>query len=165
MSKRNRNDLPEKSEELFLRRAIALSEHAVDHGNHPFGAILVSVDGKILLEAENTVTTEKDCTGHAELNLVRIASKRFNPDTLAACTLYSSAEPCAMCAGAIHWSGIGHLVFGIGEKRLNRIAGKDIPGGLPELSCREVFKKSGTRIEVAGPVLEEEAEKIHLRFW
>ena len=69
--------------------------------------------GQVILEAENTVNSEQDCTGHAETNLVRLASKQFDRQELASCTLVTSTEPCAMCAGAIHWSGIGRVIFGL----------------------------------------------------
>src|SRR4051812_39068634 len=91
----------------YLRAAIAVAWRAREHGNHPFGAVLVDTGNQVVLEAENTVVTEQDCTGHAETNLVRLASRRFTPEQLATCTLYTSTEPCAMCAGAIHWSQIG----------------------------------------------------------
>src|ERR1041384_2421762 len=85
-----------------LKTAIEIAQLARDHGNHPFGAILVDENNQVLLRAENTVVTESDCTGHAETNLMRLASQSFSPETLSICTLYPSTEPCAMCAGAIH---------------------------------------------------------------
>jgi tRNA(Arg) A34 adenosine deaminase TadA len=91
-----------ESELTYLRQAIEVARRAREHGNHPFGALLVSADGQVLLEAENTVVTEKDCTGHAETNLVRLASQRFDQQALTGSTRYTSTEPCAMCSGAIH---------------------------------------------------------------
>ena len=82
-----------------LRRAIEVARQAREHGNHPFGALLVEHRGNVVLEAENTVRTDKDVTAHAETNLMRMASARFEPDFLERCTLYTSTEPCAMCAG------------------------------------------------------------------
>jgi tRNA(Arg) A34 adenosine deaminase TadA len=87
--------------------AIALAWRAHEHGNHPFGAVLVDDHNQVVLQAENTVVTERDCTGHAETNLMRQASQRFSPEQLATYTLYTSTEPCAMCAGAIHWGKAG----------------------------------------------------------
>src|SRR5690606_38467526 len=94
----------------LLREAIALSKSAMDHGNEPFGAVLVK-DGEIVLRAENSVFSGHDMTNHAEMNLVKLAAQHFGAEALADCTLYSSTEPCAMCAGAIYWSGIGRLVY------------------------------------------------------
>ena len=82
-----------------LTRAIELAADAREHGNHPFGSLLVDGDGNVVLEAENTVVTGRDCTAHAEQNLVRAAVSQFEPDRLATFTLYTSTEPCAMCAG------------------------------------------------------------------
>src|SRR3954466_2228568 len=96
-----------------LRRAIELAQQARDHGNHPFGALLVDEKGNVVLEAENTVRTDKDVTAHAETNLMRKASALFAPDLLEPGTLAPSAEPCAMCAGAIYWGNVRRVVFGL----------------------------------------------------
>lgn len=141
----------------FLRRAIERARSALAHGNDPYGAILVSADQQILLEAENTSVSERDCTGHAETNLVREASRRFSPAELAGATLYSSAEPCAMCAAAIHWANIGRLVFAASQARIFEILG-DSPEHL-RISCRELFAHSQRPIEIVGPLLEDEAFK------
>jgi tRNA(Arg) A34 adenosine deaminase TadA len=148
-----------------LRLAIAVAGQARQHGNHPFGAVLVDEDGRVLLQAENTVMTERDCTGHAETNLVRLASQHYTAEQLARCTLYSSTEPCAMCAGAIHWSGIRRVVFALSEIGLY-----DIVGPSPEhlvLACRDVFAHTQRTVEVSGPSVEldEEARAVHAGFW
>jgi len=85
----------------LLRRAIALAKQARDRGNHPFGALLADAGGNVILEAENSVVMAPDATGHAETNLVRLASQRFDRDFLATCTLYTSTEPCAPCASVV----------------------------------------------------------------
>src|SRR6476469_4864101 len=105
----NRRDL------VLLRQAIAVSEQAKARGDHPFGALLADPTGSVLLTAENSVVTGRDVTGHAETNLVRAASARFTAAELAGCSLYTSCEPCAMCAGAIYWSGIGRVVYALSE--------------------------------------------------
>lgn len=149
----------------YLRAAIAVAWQAREHGNHPFGAILVDADNQVILQAENTVVTALDCTGHAETNLVRLASRRFTPDQLAGCTLYTSTEPCAMCAGAIHWSQIGRVVYALSEDDLYAIVGY-APEQL-RLPCREVFAHSGRPVHVddAGAALAEEARAVHAGFW
>ncbi|MGH9936665.1 MAG: nucleoside deaminase [Blastocatellia bacterium] len=140
----------------FLRAAFAAARRARERGNTPFGAILVSENGEILLEAENTENTNRDCTGHAETNLVREASQQFDQAALAKCSLYSSAEPCAMCAGAIFWSGIGRVVYGLSSSRINALALDNSPHLL--LPCGDVFAAGHRAIELEGPALEEEAE-------
>lgn len=147
----------------LLRRAIAISQQAREHGNHPFGALLADANRQVLLEAENTVVTEKDCTGHAETNLMRLASRQFTPEVLGACTLYSSAEPCAMCASAIHWGNVGRLVYGVGAPSLYELIGNN--DDRLYLSCREVFVLTSQPIEVIGPMLEDEALATHAGFW
>ncbi len=148
-----------------LRQAIAVARRSREHGNHPFGAILVDENNMVLLEAENTVNTERDCTGHAETNLIRLASRQFDPATLRKCTLYTSTEPCAMCAGAIHWGQVGRVVFGLSEEGLYNIAGAHPDNETMRLPCREVFARSSRPVEVIGPLLEEEAKTVHEGFW
>jgi tRNA(Arg) A34 adenosine deaminase TadA len=145
----------------LLRQAIETARRARAHGNHPFGALLASESGEVLLEAENTVLTGHDVTGHAETNLIRLASGRLAKEVLAACTLYTSTEPCAMCAGAIYWAGVGRVVYGLSEVGLHAQFGSS---GLL-LPCREVFARGGREVQVLGPALEDEAWEVHVGFW
>ena len=105
----------DEQDELQLRRALEVAKRSREHGNRPFGAVLVGPLGEQLLEAENTQDTARDRTGHAECNLVRLASTQFDRDYLAGCTLYASCEPCPMCAGAIYWSNVRRVVFALDE--------------------------------------------------
>lgn len=148
-----------------LQTAIRVAAAARQHGNHPFGAILVDQNDKVLLEAENTVVTGRDCTGHAETNLMRLATQTFSPETLSICTLYTSTEPCAMCAGAIHWGNVRRVVFALSEVALYEMIGNS-PDHLL-LPCREVFSRSQRVVEVVGPAdeLETEARAVHQGFW
>ena len=148
-----------------LTRAIELAAAAREHGNHPFGSLLVDGDGKVVLEAENTVVTGRDVTAHAEQNLVREARARFGPDELEACTLYTSTEPCAMCAGAIFWSGIGRVVFALSSATLGEIVQDPTGAQTLAISCRDVFARGGRPVDVQGPLIEDEALVVHEGFW
>ena len=149
----------------YLRRAIGLAEQSRAKGNHPFGGLLVDGEGCLLLEAENTVVTEGDGMGHAETNLISAASRGFSVEVLGACTLYTSTEPCPMCAGAIFWSGVGRVVYGLSEEGLYKITGTEEGAAVLYLPCRDVFEKGGRAVEVVGPLLEEEAARVHEGFW
>jgi tRNA(Arg) A34 adenosine deaminase TadA len=151
------------SDQAWLTRAIALSQRSRDEGNHPFAAIVVDASGKALTEAINDIHT--DCTSHAELVAVRMASSKFNPMELRDATLFSSAEPCAMCAGAIYWSGIGRVVYALSEERLLQLTGNHPENPTLSLPCREVFARGQRAIEVVGPLLEDEAAVPHQDFW
>jgi tRNA(Arg) A34 adenosine deaminase TadA len=148
-----------------LTRAIELAASAREHGNHPFGSLLVDGDGDVVLEAENTVVTDRDCTAHAEQNLVRAAVARLEPDQLAGYTLYTSTEPCAMCAGAIFWSGIGRVVFALSSATLGGIVQDPTGGRTLAISCREVFARGGRPVDVRGPLIEDQALVVHDGFW
>ena len=149
-----------------LRNAIALATEAKARGKHPFGAQVVAADGEVLAEAINAYGwPDGDATGHAELAAVREASRRFPPERLAQATLYSSAEPCAMCAGAVYWSGISRVVYALSEERLLELTGNHPENPTLSLPCREVFARGQRRIEVIGPALEDEAAAAHVGFW
>lgn len=149
----------------LLKRAITIARKARDDGNHPFGALLASSSGDVLLTAGNSVVTSSDVTGHAEINLVRLASPLFDEDALARCTLYSSTEPCAMCAGAIYWSGIGRVVFALAEEALYRMTGADPANPTMRLSVRTVLAAGQRHVDVAGPFELPEASIVHDGFW
>jgi len=148
-----------------LTRAIGLAASAREHGNHPFGSLLVDGDGTVVLEAENTVVTGHDVTAHAEQNLVRAASARFDEQQLGAFTLYTSTEPCAMCAGAIFWSGIGRVVFALSSATLGELVQDPTGAYTLAVSCREVFARGGRPIDVRGPLIEDQARVVHEGFW
>jgi tRNA(Arg) A34 adenosine deaminase TadA len=148
-----------------LRRALELAQKARDHGNHPFGALLVDGDGNVVLEAENTVRTDRDVTAHAETNLMRLASARFEPDFLERCTLYTSTEPCAMCAGAIYWGNIRRVVFATSQEQIQAVSAGNPQNMQLELSSREVFARGDHPVEVSGPHLPRESLAVHEGFW
>jgi tRNA(Arg) A34 adenosine deaminase TadA len=148
----------------WLRRSFQVAARARENGNHPFGALLVGPEGELLLEAENSVVTSGDITAHAETNLVREASHLFDPAFLAGCTLFASTEPCPMCSGAIFWSGIQRVIYGVSEAGLYRLVGEEAEDVL-QLSCREVLAQGRRYVNVIGPLLEEEGLKVHQGFW
>jgi tRNA(Arg) A34 adenosine deaminase TadA len=156
---------PSGRDEHFLRRAFDVARRALTHGNHPFGAILVAADGTVLIEAENGYMPDRDGTAHAERLASTQACTTLNPAILSTATLYSSAEPCAMCAGAIYWAGIGRLVYGLSEQRLRDITGNHPENPTLNLPCREVFASGQRSTEVVGPLLEDEAATMHDCVW
>ena len=149
----------------YLRQAIALADKARERGNRPFGALIVAANGRVLAEASNANGESGDCTAHAELSAIRLASPLHCRDALATATLYSSAEPCVMCAGAIFWSAIGRVVYGIDAERLRVFRGERLDQKDAELSCRDVFERSSHAIECIGPSLIDEASQSHQGSW
>jgi tRNA(Arg) A34 adenosine deaminase TadA len=149
----------------FLRRSFDVARRAIAHGNHPFGAILVDQHRNVLIEAENGYMPAHDGTAHAERLLATQACTTLDADILRNATLYSSAEPCAMCAGAIYWAGIGRLVYGLSERRLRAVTGNHPENPTLDLPCREVFASGQRPTEVVGPMLEDEAEAVHQGAW
>jgi len=157
--------LPAEVDLALLRVTIEISRDAVDHGNHPFGALLADDEGVILLRAENTVLTGQDPTGHAELNLVRWAARELDRPVVAAATLYASCEPCAMCAGAIYWTGIRRVVLALDGAGLGGYVGDDPANPMLALPSRRVFEAGDRATDVVGPLLPDEAGAVHRDFW
>lgn len=135
----------------FMREAIRLSKLAVEHGNEPFGAVLVK-DGEIVFSNENQIYTASDPTFHAEAGLLRRFCAETKITDLSAYTLYSSCEPCFMCCGAMVWTKLGRLVYGASDIELCNLLGE--PGAE---CCKLVFENSSWRPEVTGGVLREES--------
>jgi tRNA(Arg) A34 adenosine deaminase TadA len=162
---REKVKVPPLDHDKFLRMSFDVAKRARANGNHPFGSILVSAGGDLLLEVENGFLPDHDMTGHAERLLATQASKKFAATALANCTIYSSAEPCAMCAGAIYWAGIGRVVYGLSEHRLKAITGPHEENPTLDLPCRIVFAAGQRQVEVIGPLLEDEAAAVHADFW
>jgi tRNA(Arg) A34 adenosine deaminase TadA len=158
------NDAAER-DARFLRRSFDVARRAMSNGNHPFGAVLIGRDGTVLIEAENGYMPAHDGTAHAERLLASQACTRFDAKTLREATIYSSAEPCAMCAGAIYWAGIGRLVYGLSEHRLRQLTGDHPENPTLDLPCREVFASGQRATEVVGPLLEDEAAALHEGVW
>ena len=156
-----------KPHEEYLRRCIEISKESRAHGNTPFGALLVDKDGNILMEQENIEISEKTCTGHAECTLAQRASHEYSRDFLWDCTLYTTAEPCAMCAGAIYWANIGRVVYGMTERRLLELTGSNEQNPTFDLPCRDVFARGQKDITVIGPFpeVEVEAAAVHEGYW
>jgi tRNA(Arg) A34 adenosine deaminase TadA len=152
-------------DEHFLRRSFDLARRAITRGNHPFGAVLVDRNRNVLIEAENGYMPAHDATAHAERLLATQACTTLDSDILANATLYSSAEPCAMCAGAIYWAGIGRLVYGLSEHRLRNVTGNHPENPTLDLPCRTVFASGQRPTEVVGPLLEDEAAALHEGVW
>jgi len=146
-----------------LRRANEVARGAMQAGHHPFGALLVAPDGETVLMEQRNV----DTVNHAEAVLAREAARLHPPAMLWGCTLVTTVEPCAMCAGTLYWANIGRLVYGMGEARLLELTGNHAENPTLDLPCREVFARGQKAVRVDGPVagVEGEIAALHRHFW
>ncbi|MFC5864888.1 nucleoside deaminase [Acidicapsa dinghuensis] len=150
----------------FLRQSIDLARAAREHGAHPFGALIVDAEGNVLVTARNNAIPPKgDPTQHAERLACSLAGRRYHPAKLATCTLYTSTEPCAMCAGAIYWTGLGRVVYALSQESLHKLTGSPEQNPTLDLPCREVFARGQRPTIVEGPFIEDEAAEVHKDFW
>lgn len=149
--------------ERHLLRANAVAARAIALGRHPFGAILIAPDGETVLAEQGNV----DTVNHAESTLARVAATNYTPEYLWGCTLVTTVEPCAMCAGTQYWAHIGHLVFGMTERRLLELTGNHAENPTMDLPCRTVLAAGQQQVQVTGPVpaVEEAIAALHRGFW
>lgn len=143
-----------RTDEFFMKKAIELSVSAVEHGNEPFGAVLVK-DNEIVYTNENQIYTATDPTYHAEAGLIRNFCKETQIVDLHDYTLYSSCEPCFMCSGAIVWTKLGRLVYGASDIDLCKLLGER-----GSQCCQIVFENSSFSLEVTGGLLRDESLQV-----
>ena len=145
-----------------LRAAGAVAREAAEHGHHPFGAVLVGPDDRILMRQGNI-----DTVRHADTELARRAAAAYSPEFLWTCTLVSNGAPCAMCTGTLYWANIGRLVYGFEETSLLALTGNHPENPTMNLPSRAVLASGQKKIEVHGPFPEVEEELIgpQREFW
>jgi tRNA(Arg) A34 adenosine deaminase TadA len=153
-------------DETLLRRAFDFARRSHAAGDHPFGCMLADGEGRVLMEQGNGYKSEGgDRTAHAERLIASRAARACDLRLLRRCTLYTSAEPCVMCAGAIYWAGIGRVVYGQSEKALKDETGAHEENPTLDLPCALVFAAGQRPTEVVGPLLEDEAAQLQADFW
>lgn len=148
------------TDEEYVREAIELAREAVADGNTPFGSLLV-VGDEVVERSTNTTVTDDDITAHPELKLARWAARELDSDDLADCTMYTSTEPCEMCAAAIHYAGLNRVVYSVSAKSLAHVRGAAESG----LSCADVIRRKGGTTDIDGPILETDGIRIHESFY
>jgi len=153
-------------DEALLRQSFAVAQRAREAGDHPFGSVLADKNGKVLREQGNGYSSEgNDRTAHAEKLLASWAAKNMSLEELRECTLYTSAEPCAMCSGSIYWAGIGRVVFGQTEHDLKIQTGAHEENPTLDLPCHIVFGAGQRPTEIVGPLLAEESAQLQADYW
>ena len=134
-----------EADERHLRRAVELAAAARAAGDMPYGSLLVGPTGDVLAEDRNTVVTEQDITAHPELKLARWAARHLDANAAWQTTMYTSCEPCPMCAGAIARSGLGRVAFALSGDQLH------------ELKPTGAVSPDAAQVAYEGPALFSEA--------
>ena len=145
-------DLENFDHESHVRRAIELAGEAADRGDRPFGSVLVR-DDAVVMTASNRVVTENDVRRHPELHLAYRACRELSPAERAETVMYTSTEPCPMCAGGMRSAGFARVVYSVGSDEVGEFVGESAP-------VRSAEVLDGVT-EVVGPVLNEEGRAVH----
>ncbi|GAB3991511.1 nucleoside deaminase [Nocardioides marmoraquaticus] len=143
-----------------LRRCVELAREALDDGDEPFGSLLVSAAGEVLLEDRNRVK-DGDHTRHPELAIARWAPAHLAPEERAAATVYTSGEHCVMCAAAHAWVGLGRIVYATSTAQL--VAWREEWGAPASPVLPLAIGDVAPGLPVEGPAPELEAEMRELQ--
>ena len=140
----------------WMRQALAAAREARERGEVPIGACVVTGDGCILAIAGNRTRTDCDPTAHAEIVALREAARRFGNYRLTSASVYSTIEPCAMCAGALVQARVKRLVYGARDERFGAVESRF-------RICDSSFLNH--QMEITPGVLEEECRNIMQEFF
>lgn len=147
------NEVFEQEDERYMRVALEAAIEARERDEVPIGACVVSEDGKLLAVAGNRTRTDCDPTAHAEIIALREAANVIKNYRLTETIVYSTIEPCAMCAGALVQARVKRLVYGARDERFGAVVTKfqlcdnsslnhrmEITEGVLETECRTIIR-------------------------
>lgn len=138
----------------IMQKAINLAKKKHKEGGHAVAAIIVR-DDEIIAEAFTTINRDQDPTCHAELNAIKIASKKLQSKKLENCYIYSTFEPCPMCTSACIWAKIKGIIYGANMKDETEKCPQRI-----KIRCSEVIDKGIPKLELYPDFLREECKKL-----
>jgi tRNA(Arg) A34 adenosine deaminase TadA len=148
-------DFDELDHEAHMRRAFELAREAVERGDRPFGSVLVRND-EVVMADSNRVLTENDVRRHPELHLAYRARRELTPEERAETVMYTSTEPCPMCAGGMVYAGFGRVVYSVGGDEIAEFTGHG-----PSVRSAAILEGVS---DVVGPVLNDEGRRLHEEF-
>lgn len=140
----------QKKDERYMRMALDEAHLAYEAGEIPIGAVVVCKD-RVISRAHNLTETLCDVTAHAEMQAITSAANTLGGKYLTDCTLYVTVEPCTMCAGAIGWAQIPHIVYGATDEKR----------GFHEYAPKAMHPKA----TITTGVLEEECRQLMQEFF
>ena len=139
--------------EGFMRAAIRLARRGLDAGEPPVGACLVR-DNAVVATLNNGVISELDATAHAEIRVIRKASRELRTLELRGCTIYATVEPCAMCLSACHYAHVDQVIYGASLADMQAVTGDEL------MIARDELTRGGLRVAVTGPCLARECREL-----
>ena len=145
--------------EAYMERAFELAREAGERGDGPYGSLLV-LDGEIVMEESNHENTDDDIAAHPELALARRGARELTPEECERTTMYTSTEPCPMCAGGMAIAGLGGVVYSVAAAR----AAEEFDGDAAMIPCGEVFESFEHDAEVVRGVREDDGLDIHREY-
>ena len=139
----------------LMRQAIEQARKGIRDGQTPFGAVIASDRGEIIVEAYNTVRADCGSTAHAEVDAIRLACRKVGSIDLSGYMMVSTCEPCPMCAAAVHWARLDEVVFGATIDHAKRAGFHEVP-----LACHTLYETGGSQIRIRESALEDQCRKL-----
>ena len=140
----------------YIRIAVQEAQQSKSEGNKGYGAVVV-FDNQVMGQAHDTAVTERDPSLHAEVNTIRQAVKAKNDPDLCGAILFSTREPCPMCASLAVWANLTTIVYGISIEETSQLGRSRI-----QISANEIIARSPCFIEVIGNILHDECQTLYL---
>ena len=144
------------NDKIFMKLALDEARQAFNENEIPIGAVIIDDSGILVCGEHNRIEQLSDATAHAEILTLRAASRKLNRRRLTNCTLYSTVEPCAMCAGALILCRVKRLVYGVTDSKFG--------------ACESLFNVTDNsalnhRLQVTAGVLEDECRELMKNFF
>jgi len=149
-----------EQDKKYLKITFENSKKVAESGNQPFASILVNKNGEIVATGDNQIASQSDPTWHSETALIRQFCHDNKILDLSEYTLYTNCEPCVMCAAAMSWAKLGRMVYAVSTPTINTMWDTKIM-----MTSKEVFATATNKPVVEGPVLEEEAKPIFVKYF
>lgn len=135
------------TDEYFMQIALSEAKFAFENGEIPIGAVVVA-NNRIIAKTHNLTETLTDVTAHAEIQAISSAANSIGGKYLKNCTIYITVEPCQMCAGALYWSQVSKIVYGVSDNKrgFTEMGGKlhpktEVVTGVLEAECAALMKE------------------------
>jgi tRNA(Arg) A34 adenosine deaminase TadA len=148
-----------EADRRFMRMALDACRRGVDAGQTPFGACIVNRAGEVVACTHNRVWARTDPCAHAEVETIREACGKVGQIQLKGCTIYSTTEPCPMCFGAIHWTGIERIVYGATVRDAAGYGFNELP-----ISNAQMKEVGASKVELVPNLMRDEALEL-FRYW
>ncbi len=152
----DREQTPETADyATLMKRAVEVARQGIAAGQSPFGAVIATIEGEVVIAAHNVVRSACDVTAHAEVTAIRKACAKLQRTDLSGHVIATTCEPCPMCATAIHWARLDAVIFGASIADAQKVHFNELT-----ISTESLFSEGGSPVKVVPHVLRDECLEL-----